>query len=84
MSQFRLLISMFRDYFAKKYTQMSKWTMLSIGFGLLYFFSPIDLIPDIAIPFIGFIDDAVVLGFVARQIGKELKRYEAWRTAQNI
>lgn len=83
-SQFRLILSMFRDYFSKKYTDMSRWTLISIGLGLLYFFSPIDIIPDIAIPFIGFIDDAVVLGFVARQIGKELKRYEAWRTTQNI
>lgn len=83
ISQLKLFVSMFKDYFSKKYTEMSIWTLLSIGFGILYLVSPIDLIPDISIPLVGFIDDAFVLGFVWRQIGKELKRYEAWRANQN-
>ncbi len=82
LGQLRLFISMFKDYFSKKYTEMSKWTLLSIGFGLIYALSPIDIIPDITIPIVGFIDDAFVLGFVWRQVGKELKRYEAWRVTQ--
>jgi uncharacterized membrane protein YkvA (DUF1232 family) len=34
--------------------------ILPLG-GLIYLFSPIDLIPDIALPVIGYLDDAVVI-----------------------
>lgn len=83
LGQFRLFIQMFRDYFSKKYTEMSMWTLISLGLGIFYLISPIDIIPDIAIPIVGFIDDAVILGFVWRQVSKELKRYEAWKSTQN-
>jgi uncharacterized membrane protein YkvA (DUF1232 family) len=34
--------------------------LLPVG-GLIYLFSPIDLLPDIALPIIGYLDDAVVI-----------------------
>jgi uncharacterized membrane protein YkvA (DUF1232 family) len=48
--------------------------------GILYAISPIDMIPDI--PFIGYIDDVVVLGFVWRHLTKEVKKYEAFLSTQ--
>lgn len=40
---------------------------LKIGliiFGLLYLISPVDIIPDLLLPFVGWIDDGVVLGTI--------------------
>lgn len=79
LSQFRLFIQMMQDYFAKRYTNISKWTWVSVIVAVLYFLSPIDIIPDFAIPFVGYVDDAFVLGFMARQLMKEIKKYEIWK-----
>lgn len=49
--------------------------------GLIYFVSPVDLIPDV-IPVIGLTDDAVVLGFVIRTVRQELEAFMAWETGK--
>jgi len=38
--------------------------IILIIFGFLYLISPVDLIPDMLLPFIGWIDDGVVLGTI--------------------
>jgi uncharacterized membrane protein YkvA (DUF1232 family) len=45
--------------------------------GLLYFLDPIDLIPDF-IPVIGYLDDGVVLAFVAKAIHSDLEKFREW------
>jgi preprotein translocase subunit Sec63 len=35
-----------------------------ILFGLVYFISPVDIIPDLLLPFIGWIDDSVIIGII--------------------
>ena len=55
-----------------------------IGFAailLIYLFSPVDLIPDY-IPFLGVIDDVVLLGFFLRSMQKEIRRFLEWEKAQ--
>ena len=42
-----------------------------IVIGLIYFILPTDVIVD-AIPIVGLIDDTVVLGYILRQIKKDL------------
>ncbi|HLA64778.1 MAG TPA: YkvA family protein [Rhodothermales bacterium] len=44
---------------------------------LLYFVSPLDALPDF-IPIAGFLDDAAVVGYVVRAIGKDLKKFQKW------
>ncbi|MDD3536919.1 MAG: YkvA family protein [Eubacteriales bacterium] len=46
--------------------------------GLLYFVSPIDLIPDV-IPGLGLTDDVVILGLIIRQVSSDLDKYKAWK-----
>ncbi len=48
---------------------------------IIYFVSPIDLIPD-AIPFIGYIDDTGVVAFVLHMVQTDLDEYMKWR--QNV
>jgi uncharacterized membrane protein YkvA (DUF1232 family) len=45
--------------------------------GLFYFLDPIDIIPDF-IPVIGYLDDSVVLAFVARAIHSDLEKFREW------
>jgi uncharacterized membrane protein YkvA (DUF1232 family) len=80
IGKFRKIFRMFSDHFLKKYTGMSRWTTIVVMMGILYAISPIDMIPDI--PFIGYIDDVVVLGFVWRHLTKEVKKYEAFLSTQ--
>ena len=50
-----LLISIYGD------NKMPRNTKLVLGLALLYFICPIDLIPEAFVPFIGSLDDAVIL-----------------------
>jgi uncharacterized membrane protein YkvA (DUF1232 family) len=45
--------------------------------------NPFDVAPDF-IPGIGYLDDAVVLGFVVNSIKKELERFLRWESEVGI
>ena len=53
---------------------------LVIG-GLLYFLTPLDLIPDF-IPVVGFLDDAAVVAYVLRSIRADVEQFEEWEAEQ--
>lgn len=46
--------------------------------GLVYVLSPIDLLPEIAIPFIGAIDDIAILSLTMPKLIKEVDKFLAW------
>lgn len=48
---------------------------------LLYFISPLDLIPDYLLPY-GYIDDAVVVGFVFHKLNSVLMRFKGHASRQ--
>lgn len=74
----QLLFSLVKDWSAGNYRQIPVGSILMILAGLLYFVSPIDAILDF-IPGLGITDDAVVLGFVIKQLGSELEKYRIWK-----
>ena len=45
---------------------------------VLYFLSPVDLIPDF-LPGIGQVDDITVLGFAVKATYEDLRKYDNWR-----
>jgi uncharacterized membrane protein YkvA (DUF1232 family) len=49
--------------------------------GIIYFVSPIDLIPDF-IPVAGYVNDAAVIAFVVRQVKIDLDKFTAWEAEQ--
>jgi uncharacterized membrane protein YkvA (DUF1232 family) len=63
------------------YKEIPTGSMVAILACLLYFLSPIDLIPDF-IPLIGYIDDVFVIALVIDQVHSDLKKYEDWKKAQ--
>lgn len=55
--------------------KISSEVKMMIIAALVYFISPVDLIPDF-IPIIGYIDDATVLGLVIKFLSNDITRFE--------
>ncbi len=74
---FRLL----RAYIRRDYRDIPWGSIVLVIVAIIYFVSPIDLIPDM-LPGIGFIDDAAVIAFVVAQIKADLDNFLAWEVEQ--
>ena len=77
-----LFVSLIKDYYKGNYHDIPYKTISAGVVGLLYTLNPIDIIPDF-IPFIGHIDDALVLAFCLKLIEKDLQKYQAWKKSQS-
>lgn len=73
-----ILISMVRSYWKKDYTRVPRRTMLAIVSALIYFLSPIDVIPD-WIPVLGQMDDALVVATCWKLVNKDVEDYRQWQ-----
>ena len=73
-----VLISLVRDYIRKVYTTIPLGTIVAIVSALLYFLTPIDLIPD-AILGAGYIDDALVVAACLKLVQSDVEEYNKWR-----
>jgi len=79
----QLVFSLVKDWINGSYREIPKGTIITIIIGIVYFVSPLDIIPDIILP-LGFVDDAAVLGFIIKQVGSDLERYRVWKDRKNI
>ncbi len=77
-----LICSMLNDYICKRYTQIPTATVITLLAAVLYFVSPIDIIPDF-LPLVGHLDDMIVFGFVQDAARSDLKKYEKWKKEQS-
>src|SRR5690554_4307230 len=77
-TQLELLFSLVKDYFNGTYKDIPKKSIIAIIAGILYFLSPMDLMPDFILGF-GLIDDVFILGLVIKQVTKDLAKYKAWK-----
>ena len=78
LSTIPVLVSLVHNYYLKEYRHIPIGSIIAIVSGLIYFLSPIDLIPDF-IPFIGFLDDAAVIATVWKLIDSDVKEYRKWQ-----
>jgi uncharacterized membrane protein YkvA (DUF1232 family) len=74
----KILFSLVRDYWDKKYRKIPYWAISAVVFSLLYVFSPVDLVPDF-IPFLGFVDDGLIVALCLRMIETDLHKYKDWK-----
>lgn len=75
----RSLVRFVAAFASGEYTDVP-WRSAVYALGaLLYFLSPIDLVPDF-IPVLGFTDDVAVVLAVVSAIRRDLSRFERWRT----
>jgi uncharacterized membrane protein YkvA (DUF1232 family) len=72
----QLLFGIVKDWISGDYKDVPIGSIIAIIVGLLYFVSPIDIIPDF-IPG-GLVDDALVLGLIIKQVKSDLDKYKEW------
>ncbi len=72
------MFSMAKDWITGKYKDVSFTTMITILGGIIYFLSPIDIIPDF-IPIIGYLDDLYILSTVIDRVKEEIEKYKLWK-----
>ncbi|WP_251030202.1 YkvA family protein [Bacillus sp. ISL-35] len=61
-----------------EYRKIPTGSIMTIIAAVIYFVSPIDLIPDFLIG-LGIVDDAAVIGFVLKQITNDLEKFRIWK-----
>jgi uncharacterized membrane protein YkvA (DUF1232 family) len=74
------MLRLVRAYERGEYHQVSNDALIWIVAGLNYLVDPFDLIPD-ETPFLGFVDDATVIEFVAAKSRQSLDDFMTWETA---
>lgn len=78
--QVNTFVRMIRSYQAGDYQRTPWKSLLMITAGIIYFVSPLDLIPDF-IPVLGFMDDITVLVWVLNSVRKDVEKYEEWESS---
>jgi len=72
---------MFRAMLKRQYRVVPWLSIGAVVLALVYVIDPIDFIPDY-IPFVGYIDDAVVLGILWRALQRDVKKFLIWEEKQ--
>lgn len=83
LSYIPLFLDMLRSYATGEYKEIPTGTLIAICAMLLYYISPIDLIPDI-IPILGLADDAGIIIAGLTLIKSDLDIYKNWRKNKPI
>lgn len=77
------MIRMLRSWYAREYSGLSRKSVISLMASVMYIANPLDLIPDF-IPYIGKLDDRMVLGYMIKQLNVEIQRFMAWEQEQGL
>lgn len=72
------MISLVKSYVQKEYTDIPIGSVIAMVSALIYFVSPIDLIPD-NVPVIGYVDDMAVITVCLKMVQSDVDEYLAWR-----
>ena len=83
LSDIAVMVSLLRNYIRKEYTDIPAGSIIAVISALIYFVSPIDIIPD-SIPALGFIDDMAVINVCWKLTENDLKEYIKWRRDRDM
>ena len=81
VEKFNVLGRLTRAYATGRYRDIPWKNFLLIVAAILYFVSPIDLLPDM-LPITGFTDDLGVLMWVYHTVNKEIDKFLTWEKSQ--
>jgi uncharacterized membrane protein YkvA (DUF1232 family) len=74
----KMMIYMITDYVKGNYQNVNWKTIAAITGAIIYFLSPIDLIPDF-IPIVGYLDDLTVIKIALNMIKEDFDKYKNWK-----
>ncbi|WP_433749177.1 YkvA family protein [Falsibacillus pallidus] len=74
----QITFQLLKSWAKGEYKDIPYRTLITIVVGLVYFVSPIDVVPDF-IAGLGIVDDVAVLGLLFTQIDPDLAKYIEWR-----
>lgn len=77
-SDLQTLLSLVTAWWKKDYQEIPWKTILYAAAAIVYFVSPIDLVPDF-IPIAGFLDDITVISFVVKSLKNDLDKFKLWQ-----
>lgn len=78
MSQAFVMMSLLKSYYDKEYRDIPFGTIVSITAAMIYYLSPVDILPD-SIPILGLTDDAAVISICWKMVEGDIKDYQKWR-----
>lgn len=79
--QARRLLALVKAYWRGEYRAVPRYTIAAVVAAFLYVLTPLDLLPDF-IPFVGLLDDALMLSLCLRWVGNDLQAFEDWRLSR--
>lgn len=71
------IISMIRSYINGEYKEVPIGTIIGLLGAIIYFVSPVDIIPDF-IPAVGYADDAAVIALAIKLSLADVEDYKKW------
>ncbi len=80
-NKLQLFIELVKAYTKGEYNNVSRATIITVIGSILYFVSPLDLIPDFIFG-LGIVDDAAVIGFTLKKISGELDEFKKWKQSR--
>ncbi len=76
---FQAMLRVIRAYYKGEYRELPWKSLVMIIAAVVYFVSPIDLIPD-WIPFFGLVDDALIIRLALGSVKDDLDQFMEWET----
>ena len=77
LSSIPYLIEMIKSYINGEYKEIPVETLVAVVGAIVYWVSPVDVIPDV-IPGVGYVDDALVVAYCLKAIKTDLDDYKKW------
>ncbi|MEL7004311.1 MAG: DUF1232 domain-containing protein [Bacteroidota bacterium] len=80
IARIKVITRMVKSYRKGLYRDIEWQTLVLLVAALVYFITPIDLIPDF-VPITGFVDDITVVVWIYNKLQSEIDKYIAWETS---
>lgn len=77
-----VIAELVKAYVKKEYREVSTSSIVVALAALIYFVTPIDLIPDM-IPLMGFADDVAIIVLAMKFIHEDLQQFKAWQAQES-
>ncbi|MCV9386890.1 YkvA family protein [Reichenbachiella ulvae] len=78
-----VFLRMVKAQFTGQYRELPWRTLLLVAGGMLYFVTPLDLIPDF-LPALGFTDDLAIIFWIYNSIQEDIERFQSWENTLEL